>query len=38
VHHIQARGEICQPCHFGVTNSLWDVVFGTNKLLRPLRA
>ena len=37
VHHLQARGEICQPCHFGVTNSFWDAVFGTNKMLRPLR-
>jgi cyclopropane-fatty-acyl-phospholipid synthase len=36
VHHIQARGEICKPCHFGVSNSFWDVVFGTNTLVRPL--
>jgi cyclopropane-fatty-acyl-phospholipid synthase len=36
-HHIQERGESCKPCHFGVSNSLWDVVFGTNILVRPAR-
>jgi cyclopropane-fatty-acyl-phospholipid synthase len=37
VHHIQARGEICNPCHFGVSNSFWDVVFRTNTLVCPRR-
>ena len=37
-HHIEARGEACKPCHFGVSNSFWDAVFGTNTLVRPLRA
>jgi cyclopropane-fatty-acyl-phospholipid synthase len=36
-HHIKARGESCKPCHFGVSNSFWDSVFGTNTLIRPLR-
>ena len=37
-HHIRARGEACKPCHFGVSNSLWDTVFGTNPLVRPMRS
>jgi cyclopropane-fatty-acyl-phospholipid synthase len=32
-HHIQARGEICKPCHFGVSNSFWDTVFGTDTMM-----
>jgi cyclopropane-fatty-acyl-phospholipid synthase len=35
-HHIEARGEVCKPCNFGVSNSFWDAVFGTNTLVRPL--
>jgi cyclopropane-fatty-acyl-phospholipid synthase len=36
-HHIHLRGESCKPCHFGVSNSFWDVVFGTHVLVRPQR-
>jgi cyclopropane-fatty-acyl-phospholipid synthase len=36
-HHIQARGEACVPCHFGVSNGFWDALFGSNILLRPVR-
>lgn len=36
-HHIEARGQACKPCHFGVTNSFWDAVFGTHTAIRPLR-
>jgi len=35
-HHIKVRGEVCKPCHFGVSNSFWDVVFRTDAMLRPL--
>jgi cyclopropane-fatty-acyl-phospholipid synthase len=33
-HHIAARGDTCKPCHFGVSSSVWDTVFGTNTRLR----
>ena len=36
-HHIEARGEACKPCHFGVSSGLWDAVFGSNILLRRSR-
>jgi cyclopropane-fatty-acyl-phospholipid synthase len=35
-HHIEARGERCTPCHFGVSNSFWDAVFGTDTEVRPV--
>jgi cyclopropane-fatty-acyl-phospholipid synthase len=36
-HHLEARGEIHRPCHFGVSNSLWDGVFGTNTMFHRIR-
>lgn len=36
-HHLEARGEACTLCHFGVSNSFWDTVFGTNTLTHPVR-
>lgn len=36
-HQMKASGEICKPCHFGVSSGFWDKVFGSNILLRPLR-
>ncbi len=30
-HHLKARGAMSKPCHFGVSNSLWDEVFGTRE-------
>lgn len=36
-HNIEARGEVCKPCHFGVSSSIWDVVFGTRSRVRVWR-
>ena len=36
-HNIEARGEVCKPCHFGVSSSIWDVVFGSSSKVRVLR-
>ena len=36
-YHIRARGESCTPCHYGVSSGSWDVVFGSNALMRPAR-
>ena len=36
-YHIRARGESCTPCHYGVSSGFWDVVFGSNALMRPVR-
>jgi cyclopropane-fatty-acyl-phospholipid synthase len=36
-HNIKAQGEVCKPCHFGVSSSIWDVLFGTKDRLRPPR-
>ena len=41
LHHAayQTRGRsaVGSPCHFGVSSSFWDTVFGTNTLARSFR-
>ncbi len=36
-HHSGGRGHTFTPCHFGVSNSFWDRVFGTQTAVRSLR-
>jgi len=36
-YHIQARGEPCIPCHFGVSSGVWDLLLGSNALRRPVQ-
>lgn len=37
-HHLGAREPVCNPCHFGVSTSFWDAVFGTTTLFRSTRS
>jgi cyclopropane-fatty-acyl-phospholipid synthase len=36
-HNIKTQGQVSKPCHFGVSSSIWDVLFGTKDMLRVVR-
>jgi len=39
-HYAHHAGEASRPgrqCHYGVSNSFWDAVFGTNPVIRVVR-